>query len=182
VEHGQVWSLALDVFGYRTPTSTVGERVVWRSEHVGRLFELLSQVLNLDIQGSRSGGRSTTVTEDKYMANSSSWRTVNAKEEEARAAREMIDSTSAPNEDSLASLILFPNVQSVNLVSHVISQCSRCSVTIINASKIAWHRRCAANSIWRKQCGYFVPTTRTLRHCTPRLLRSDYSPMSPVNR
>jgi hypothetical protein len=92
---------------------------------MGRLFELLSEVVNLDIQGSRSGGRSTTVTEDIYMANSSSWRTVNAKEEEARAARKMIDSTSAPNEDSLASLILFPNAQSANLVSLVIFLCSR---------------------------------------------------------
>jgi hypothetical protein len=125
IEHGQLWSLALDQFGYRTPTSSVGERVVWRSEHVGRLFELLSQVVNLDIQGSRSGGRSTTVTEDKYIANSSSWRTVNAKEEETRAARKMIDSTSAPDEESLASLILFPNAQSVNLVSLVIFLCSR---------------------------------------------------------
>lgn len=92
---------------------------------MGRLFELLSQVVNLDIQGSRSGGRSTTVTEDKYIANSSSWRTVNAKEEETRAARKMIDSTSAPDEESLASLILFPNAQSVNLVSLVIFLCSR---------------------------------------------------------
>lgn len=123
VEHGQVWSPALDEFGYRTPTSTVDERVVWRSENVGRLFAILSQVVNLDIQGPRSGGRSITVTEGNYMTESSSWRsqTVNAKQEEAR---KMIDSTSAANEESLAFFILFPNVQSVNLVSLVISLCS----------------------------------------------------------
>ncbi|PMD18514.1 hypothetical protein NA56DRAFT_245110 [Hyaloscypha hepaticicola] len=137
VEHGQVWSLPLDEFGYRTPTSSDGERVVWRSENVGRLFELLTQVVKLDIQWPKkhlsdvveqeihepkSGGRSTTVTEGNYVTDSSFWRsqTVNS---EQRDAQKMIDSTSAAKEESVGSLILFPNVQSVNLVSFVVSLC-----------------------------------------------------------
>jgi hypothetical protein len=197
VEHGQVWSLPLDEFGYRTPTASDGERVVWRSENVGRLFELLAQVVNLDIQWPKrllsdvvepdiqepkSGGRSTTVTEGHYVTEFSLWwsQTVNS---EQKYAQKMVDSTSATKEGSVDSSILFPDVQSVNLVSLVIYICvPDDSVTIINVSKTAWHRRCAANSFWYKQCGHFVPTVGTLRHCTPRLLRSDYSHRSPVNQ
>jgi hypothetical protein len=137
VEHGQVWSLPLDEFGYRTPTSSDGERVLWRSENVGRLFELLTQVVNLDIQWPKrllsdvvmrdiqepkSGDRSTTVTEGNYVTESSFWQsqTVNS---EQKDAQKMIDSTSAAKEESVGSLILFPNVQSVNLVSFVVSLC-----------------------------------------------------------
>jgi hypothetical protein len=67
VEYGQVWSLPLDEFGYRTPTSSDGEKVVWRSENVGKLFELLSEVVNLDVQWPKSEGRCTTVTEGNYV-------------------------------------------------------------------------------------------------------------------
>ncbi len=136
VEHGQVWSLPLDEFGYRTPTSSDGERVVWRSENVRQLFESLTQVVNLDIQWPkrllsdvmerdiqepRSGGRSATVTEGNHVTESSSWQSSigNSKQKDTQ---KMIDSTSAANK---GSLVLFPNVQIVNLVSCLVSLCPR---------------------------------------------------------
>lgn len=104
---------------------------------MGILFELLTRVVKLDIQWPKrhlsdlvereihepkSGGRSTTMTEGNYVTDSSFWRsqTVNS---EQRDAQKMIDSTSAAKEESVGSLILFPNVQSVNLVSFVVSLC-----------------------------------------------------------
>jgi len=57
VEKEQVWSVALDTSGFRTPSSSNGERVVWSSANVGRLFERLTQVVSLDMEyANRSGG------------------------------------------------------------------------------------------------------------------------------
>jgi hypothetical protein len=58
VEYGQIWSVACYDHGNLAPASWQAERVVWRSsEHVGKLFEGLTQVVNLDVEwANRMGG------------------------------------------------------------------------------------------------------------------------------
>ena len=55
LEYEQVWTVALGKFGFSAPISSQGERVVWRSEDVGKLFQSLTQVVKLDIQWLNSG-------------------------------------------------------------------------------------------------------------------------------
>ncbi|KAE9368283.1 hypothetical protein N431DRAFT_428127 [Stipitochalara longipes BDJ] len=67
VENEQVWSVALDNSGFRAPTSSHGERVVWSSGNVGKLFERLTEVVNLDIECANGVGVAMTVSEGKDL-------------------------------------------------------------------------------------------------------------------
>jgi len=67
VENGQVWSVALDNSGFRAPTSLDGERVVWSSGNIGKLFERLTQVVNLDIECTNKGGGLMDVSESRDL-------------------------------------------------------------------------------------------------------------------
>jgi hypothetical protein len=55
LEYQQVWTVALGKSGFSAPMSLQDERVVWRSEDVGKLFQSLTQVVKLDIQWLNSG-------------------------------------------------------------------------------------------------------------------------------
>lgn len=67
VENEQVWSVLLDESGFRVPTSLAGERVVWSSGNVGKVFERLTQVTSLDIEGPNRIGEMVPAAGDKVL-------------------------------------------------------------------------------------------------------------------
>jgi hypothetical protein len=72
VEYEQIWSVACNDYAFRPectpPTSLQTERVVWRSsENVGKLFECLTQVVNLDVEWANRSGGMIVVPEGKSL-------------------------------------------------------------------------------------------------------------------
>jgi hypothetical protein len=67
VENGQVWSLEPTGSDSAGPISPQGERVVWNSANVWRLFEHLTQVVNLDIECANGIGGELAIPQDKAI-------------------------------------------------------------------------------------------------------------------